>query len=480
MILHRLLKALFDLGVVFVMTSNYRPTRCIRTACIATASCRRSRSSRRSSTSSTSTAASTTGTRTLERTPTYLAPLGAAADKALRDAFEALAEAGDEEPRLTIETRVVRALRRAGGVVWFDFATLCGGPRSQNDYLEIANRFHTVMLSDVPQMGAALSSEARRFTWLVDVCYDRRVKLIAVGRGARRGAVHGRHARQRVPAHRQPAPRDALGRVPALRAACSACRSLMPDNRAMRFFVRAVLMGAALVPAVAGAQSAPEPGSLRERYPAASIDSAERADAALAETGGAKAHVQLEYRNRARDCMATFAVNACLDSARALQRKRLADIDAVELEANRFKRRDKADRLDADRQKREADRAANAAADGDLRARNRKAFEDRQAEAARAATDRQRKDARVAGTPSKPHRSAVKVAPPADTDVNRAVREKNAAQHATKLVEARAHQAEIERRVAAKTAERKRHADERAAKEARAAAAAAAKGAAGS
>jgi cell division protein ZapE len=69
-------------------------------------------------------------------------------------------------------------MRRAGGLVWFDFKTLCGGPRSQNDYLEIAAQFHTVFLSDVPLMPVRMASEARRFTWLVDVLYDRRVKLI--------------------------------------------------------------------------------------------------------------------------------------------------------------------------------------------------------------------------------------------------------------------------------------------------------------
>ena len=69
-------------------------------------------------------------------------------------------------------------MRRAGGVAWFDFATLCGGPRSQNDYLEIASRFHTVILSNVPKMSAEMASEARRFTWLVDVLYDHRVKLL--------------------------------------------------------------------------------------------------------------------------------------------------------------------------------------------------------------------------------------------------------------------------------------------------------------
>jgi cell division protein ZapE len=63
-------------------------------------------------------------------------------------------------------------------VVWFDFRTLCGGPRSQNDYLEIASRFHTVLVSNVPYMPVNMASQARRFTWLVDVLYDRRVKLV--------------------------------------------------------------------------------------------------------------------------------------------------------------------------------------------------------------------------------------------------------------------------------------------------------------
>jgi len=115
---------------------------------------------------------------TLEQLGTYHAPLGAFADAAMTDAFDRLAEARDESPLLHIEHRQLRARRRAGGVVWFDFKVLCGGPRSQNDYLELASQFHTLLLSGVPQMSPRLASEARRFTWLVDVLYDRRVKLI--------------------------------------------------------------------------------------------------------------------------------------------------------------------------------------------------------------------------------------------------------------------------------------------------------------
>ena len=115
---------------------------------------------------------------TLQQVAMYHCPLGDDADQAMQHAFDRLAEARDDDPVMQIEHRTLQARRRAGGVVWFDFRTLCGGPRSQNDYLEIAARFHAVLLSGVPQMSPRLASEARRFTWLVDVLYDRRVKLI--------------------------------------------------------------------------------------------------------------------------------------------------------------------------------------------------------------------------------------------------------------------------------------------------------------
>jgi cell division protein ZapE len=115
---------------------------------------------------------------TLAQVGLYQTPLNEAAEAAMTDAFERLAEARDESPLLHIEHRELQARRRAGGVVWFDFKELCGGPRSQNDYLELASQFHTVLLSGVPLMSPRNASEARRFTWLVDVLYDRRVNLI--------------------------------------------------------------------------------------------------------------------------------------------------------------------------------------------------------------------------------------------------------------------------------------------------------------
>jgi len=116
--------------------------------------------------------------RALENANLYLQPLNEANEAEMHRMFGQLAETADEDPELNIEHRVLKARRKAGGVVWFDFNTLCGGPRSQNDYLELASRFHTVMLSNVPHMPVKMASEARRFTWLVDVLYDRKCKLV--------------------------------------------------------------------------------------------------------------------------------------------------------------------------------------------------------------------------------------------------------------------------------------------------------------
>jgi cell division protein ZapE len=79
---------------------------------------------------------------------------------------------------------VIPYLHRAGGVVWFDFAVICGWGRSQHDYLDLSKRFHAVIVSGVPRMGLKLAEEARRFTLLVDVFYDNRVKLIVAAETA--------------------------------------------------------------------------------------------------------------------------------------------------------------------------------------------------------------------------------------------------------------------------------------------------------
>jgi cell division protein ZapE len=178
MILHRLLAALFEQGVGLVTTSNFKPDdlypnglhrdRILPAIALLNAGLH--------------VISVDNGTdyrgQTMQQLALYHTPLDDASEAAMQSAFERLAETQDEDPVLHIEARQIYARRKAGGLVWFDFRSLCGGPRSQHDYLEIATQFHTVLLSGVPTMPPRMSSEARRFTWLVDVLYDRRVKLI--------------------------------------------------------------------------------------------------------------------------------------------------------------------------------------------------------------------------------------------------------------------------------------------------------------
>ena len=62
--------------------------------------------------------------------------------------------------------------------MWFDFEALCGPPRSKNDYIELARCHQTVFMSDIPVMGGSRDDRTRRFIFLVDEFYDRRVKLV--------------------------------------------------------------------------------------------------------------------------------------------------------------------------------------------------------------------------------------------------------------------------------------------------------------
>lgn len=117
--------------------------------------------------------------RTLEQAELYHYPVDENAMICLEKYFESLAvEAANHEPDLEINGRIIKAHRHADDVVWFDFYALCDGPRSQNDYIEIARQYHAVILSNVPQMNFDTDDQARRFINLVDEFYDRSVKVI--------------------------------------------------------------------------------------------------------------------------------------------------------------------------------------------------------------------------------------------------------------------------------------------------------------
>jgi cell division protein ZapE len=116
--------------------------------------------------------------RALERADVYI-QAGGDSDARLDASFESLApDEGDHGGAIELFGRPIEYRRAADGVVWFDFAQICDGPRSADDYIELAKIYQTVLVSNVPQFDARLENQARRFIALVDELYDRRVKLI--------------------------------------------------------------------------------------------------------------------------------------------------------------------------------------------------------------------------------------------------------------------------------------------------------------
>jgi cell division protein ZapE len=130
--------------------------------------------------------------RALERADVYQTPAGEAADRRLTDFFEAIApDEGDQGGALELFGRPIPYRRAADGVIWFEFESICDGPRSQDDYIEISRLYQTVLVSNVPKFDAALENQARRFIALVDEFYDRRVKLIVSAAAPAAGLYRG-------------------------------------------------------------------------------------------------------------------------------------------------------------------------------------------------------------------------------------------------------------------------------------------------
>ncbi|MGO9804892.1 MAG: cell division protein ZapE [Steroidobacteraceae bacterium] len=92
---------------------------------------------------------------------------------------------------VVIEGRAIAVIREGAGVVWFDFAALCAGPRSQDDYIEIAREYRSVIVSGVPVLEATDDDATRRFIELIDELYDRNVSLIVSAAALPAGLYRG-------------------------------------------------------------------------------------------------------------------------------------------------------------------------------------------------------------------------------------------------------------------------------------------------
>jgi cell division protein ZapE len=178
MILYRLLDRLFAQGVMFVMTSNYIPDKLYPDGLHRDRILPAIELLNQHLDVINIDVGIDYRCRDLEQAKTYWTPNDQKAHFEINELFNQLSNHSDEVPEVLIENRVIKAQRKAGKVLWCNFKQLCDTARSQNDYLDIATQFSTIILTDVPQLKPAHASSARRLTWLIDVLYDHKVKLI--------------------------------------------------------------------------------------------------------------------------------------------------------------------------------------------------------------------------------------------------------------------------------------------------------------
>jgi len=178
MILARLLELLIEKGVVLVLTSNYKPDDLYPNGLQRSRFLPAIEVLKRDLDVVELGGATDHRRRLLDALSVYYTPIDAHADENLAKFFEAMTKATySENGTIEVGGRPIAFRRRAKGVIWFDFHELFEKPRSQVDYLEIASAYHTVLISGVRRMLPSQIDVVRRFTWLVDVFYDQRVKL---------------------------------------------------------------------------------------------------------------------------------------------------------------------------------------------------------------------------------------------------------------------------------------------------------------
>jgi len=179
MILARLLELLIEKGVVLVLTSNYKPDNLYPNGLQRARFLPAIEILKRDLDVVELSGGTDHRRRLLDSLSVYYAPIDSHADENLAKFFEAMTKASySENGTIEVGGRPIAYRRRAKGVIWFDFHELFEKPRSQVDYLEIASSYHTVLISGVKRMLPSQIDVVRRFTWLVDVFYDQRVKLV--------------------------------------------------------------------------------------------------------------------------------------------------------------------------------------------------------------------------------------------------------------------------------------------------------------
>ena len=134
--------------------------------------------------------------RQLEQAPTYLDSTLPGTGSQLKARFAALAGGTAAGPTiLSVEDRPIPALATGAGMVWFEFSDICDGPRSQNDYIELARSYQVIFISNIPVFTRSNENAARRFISAIDEFYDRNVNIVVSAAAAPGALYHGEQLR---------------------------------------------------------------------------------------------------------------------------------------------------------------------------------------------------------------------------------------------------------------------------------------------
>lgn len=180
MLLHGLLDELFKSGITLVMTSNQQPDDLYKNGLQRERFLPAIELIKQHTQTIHINGRTDHRLRLLEKADVWYSPLSADSDSILNQRFSEIAPCtGKINHSIQVNYRSIQTRMLADDVIWFEFTMLCAGPRATHDYIEIAKCFHTVFISDIPQMDESQDDKAKRFINMIDEFYDRNVKLIA-------------------------------------------------------------------------------------------------------------------------------------------------------------------------------------------------------------------------------------------------------------------------------------------------------------
>jgi cell division protein ZapE len=124
--------------------------------------------------------------------PRFFSPLDSSSQHALRDIFAAHEGAQDTEPVTVTAAGRPLAARAAGtSLLWADFDQLCMASRSHHDYLDLAERWHGLILDNLHAGWLTGSHALQRLIWLIDIFYDRKRALFIASDQPIEAALNG-------------------------------------------------------------------------------------------------------------------------------------------------------------------------------------------------------------------------------------------------------------------------------------------------